>query len=81
NRPCRASSLVSEDDQQKFIEQVASRMGIDASIDIRPALLVHTSLATVKFVLDRWLTAESATGPALYVQMEEALRITLAGFD
>jgi len=75
------SSLVSEDDQQKFIEQVASRMGIDASIDIRPALLVHTSLATVKFVLDRWLTAESATSPPFHVQMEEALRITLAGFD
>src|SRR6185437_1425507 len=46
------SSLVSEDDQRKFIHHVASRMGVDQSTDIRPALLVHTSMATVEFVLD-----------------------------
>jgi AcrR family transcriptional regulator len=75
------SMLVSEIDHRKFIEQVASRMGVDASVDIRPALLVHTSLATVKFILDRWLASDTATIAPLNIQMEEALRITLAGFD
>jgi AcrR family transcriptional regulator len=75
------SMLVSETDHRKFIEQVASRMGVDASVDIRPALLVHTSLATVKFVLDRWLTSDTAVSAPLHIQIEEALRITLAGFD
>ena len=72
--------LVSETDHDTFIEQVASRMGVDATTDIRPALLVHTSLATVKFVLDRWLTADMVAGPAFHVQLEDALRTTLAGF-
>jgi AcrR family transcriptional regulator len=75
------SMLVSETDHRKFIEQVASRMGVDASVDIRPALLVHTSLAAVKFVLDRWLTSDIAASAPLHIQIEEALRITLAGFD
>jgi AcrR family transcriptional regulator len=75
------SMLVSETDHRKFIEQVASRMGVDASVDLRPALLVHTSLATVKFVLDRWLTPDTNTGTPFHIQLEEALRIALAGFD
>lgn len=77
------SSLVRDDDQRKFVKLVAARMGVDASIDMRPALLVQTSLATVKFVIDRWLTADPAaefTEP-FHVQMAEALRITLAGFE
>jgi AcrR family transcriptional regulator len=75
------SMLVSETDHRNFIEQVASRMGVDASVDIRPALLVHTSLAAVKFVLDRWLASDIDAGTPLHIQIEEALRITLAGFD
>ncbi|OBA64212.1 regulator [Mycobacterium sp. 1100029.7] len=75
------SMLVSEIDHRKFIQQVAARMGVDAAADIRPALLVHTSLATVKFVLDLWLTPESEMSEAFHVQLEEALRLTLGGFD
>jgi hypothetical protein len=37
-------------------------------------------LATVKFVINRWLTADTGPGEPFHVQMEEALRITLAGF-
>jgi AcrR family transcriptional regulator len=73
--------LVSEADHDKFLGQVASRMGLDATADIRPALLVHTSLATVKFVLDRWLTSDIVASPLFHVQLEGALRTTLAGFD
>jgi AcrR family transcriptional regulator len=75
------SSLVSKDDERRFVEYVACRMGVDPSVDIRPALLVHTSMATVKFVLDRWLTPDSDPSSPFHVQLEEALRITLAGFD
>jgi AcrR family transcriptional regulator len=75
------SVLVSETDHRRLIEQVAHRMGVDAAADIRPALLVHTSLATVKFVLDGWLTSNVAGSPAFHVQLEEALRLTLAGFE
>ena len=73
--------LVSETDHDKFIEQVAARMGVDATTDIRPALLVHTSLATVKFVLDRWLTSDMDASQPFHLQLEAALRTTLAGFD
>ena len=75
------SVLVTETEHREFIEQVASRMGVDAAADIRPALLVHTSLATAKFIIDRWLTQDVDAGPAFHVQLEEALRMTLAGFD
>jgi AcrR family transcriptional regulator len=75
------SVLVGDTDRREFIEQVASRMGTDAAADVRPALLVHTSLATVKFVLDRWLTSEIVAGSPFHVQLEGALRTTLAGFD
>ncbi len=73
--------LVSETDHDKFIEQVASRMRVDPTADIRPALLVHTSLATVKFILDRWLTTNTVANPPFHVQLDDALRTTLAGFD
>lgn len=56
-------------------------MGIDAGSDIRPSLLVHTGLATAQFILRRWLSADIKTHPPLHVQLEQALRITLAGFD
>ncbi len=72
--------LVSETDHDMFIEQVASRMGVDAAVDTRPALLVHTSLATVKFVLDRWLAPDADSSTPFHVQLDEALRTTLAGF-
>jgi AcrR family transcriptional regulator len=75
------SVLVSEADHGTLIQQVAHRMNVDAAVDIRPALLVHTSLATVQFVLDGWLTSDIAESPPFHVQLEEALRITLAGFD
>jgi AcrR family transcriptional regulator len=75
------SVLVSETDQGTLIEQVACRMGVDSTADIRPALLVHTSLATVQFVLDGWLTSDIAASQPFHVQLEEALRLTLAGFD
>lgn len=75
------SVLVSETDHGTLIEQVAARMGVDAAVDVRPALLVHTSLATVQFVLDGWLTSDIAARPPFHVQLEEALRITLGGFD
>jgi AcrR family transcriptional regulator len=75
------STLVRDEDQHKFIEHVAARMGLDASVDVRPSLLVHTSLATVKFVIDRWLTADITPSEPMHVQMEQALRITLAGFE
>jgi AcrR family transcriptional regulator len=75
------SVLVSETDHGRLIEQVAHRMGVDAAADIRPALLVHTSLATVKFVLDGWLTSNVAESAAFHVLLEQALRLTLAGFD
>jgi AcrR family transcriptional regulator len=77
----RKSVLISETDHGKLIEQVAHRMKVDAALDIRPALLVHTSLATVQFVLDEWLTSQTAQNPPFHEQLEEALRITLAGFD
>jgi AcrR family transcriptional regulator len=73
--------LVSETDHDKFIEQVASRMRVDPTADVRPALLVHTSLATVKFILDRWLTTDTVASPPFNTQLDDALRITLAGFD
>jgi hypothetical protein len=72
--------LVSETDHDKFIHQVASRMGVDPTADIRPALLVHTSLATVKFILDRWLTTNTVANPPFNAQLDDALRTTLAGF-
>lgn len=75
------SVLVSETDHGKLIEQVAYRMAVDAAVDIRPALLVHTSLATVQFVLDGWLTSDIGASPPFHLQLEKALRITLAGFD
>jgi AcrR family transcriptional regulator len=75
------STLIRDEDQRKFVELVAARMGVDGSVDIRPALLVYTSLATVKFVIDRWLTADTVPDEPIHVQMEEALRITLAGFE
>lgn len=75
------STLVRDEDQRKFIEHVAARMGVDASVDMRPALLVYTSLATVKFVINRWLTADTVMNEPMHVQLEKALRITLAGFD
>ncbi|BBX60780.1 hypothetical protein MSHO_61250 [Mycobacterium shottsii] len=71
---------MSEDDQHQFIEHVASRMGVDARIEIRPALLVHTSLGTVKFVFDRWLSTDPPSSPIFHVQMDQVLRIALAGF-
>lgn len=75
------SVLVSETDHGTLIEQVAHRMNVDATVDIRPALMVHTSLATVQFVLDGWLTSDTAESPPFHEQLEQALRITLAGFD
>jgi AcrR family transcriptional regulator len=74
------STLISESDQRRFVELVASRMGLDPAVDMRPSLLVYTSLATVKFVMSRWLTADTVSSEPFDVQMEEALRITLAGF-
>ncbi len=74
------SALISDNDHQKFIEHVSTRMGVDATIDARPALLVHTSLATVQFVLTSWLSADPLASPPIDVQMDEALRVTLAGF-
>jgi AcrR family transcriptional regulator len=75
------SSLVTDDDERQFVEHVARRMGVDPSDDLRPALLVHTSMATVKFVLDRWLSPDPVASTPFHVQLEEALRITLAGFE
>jgi AcrR family transcriptional regulator len=72
--------LVSEIDHDKFLGQVASRMSVDATADVRPALLVHTSLATVKFILDRWLSSDAVTSSPFHLQLDEALQITLAGF-
>lgn len=60
------STLVSESDHDKFIERVASRMGVDASIDIRPALLLHTSLATLKSVIDRRLTPDAVVRSPIF---------------
>jgi hypothetical protein len=74
------SSLVRKEDERQFVEHVACRMGVE-STDIRPALLVHTSMATVKFVLDRWLAPDRVASTPFHVQLEEALRIALAGFD
>lgn len=75
------SVLISETDHGNLIEQVTHRMGVDAMADIRPALLVHTSLATVQFVLDGWLTSDIGESPPFHEQLEQALRLTLAGFD
>lgn len=77
----RKSVMMSETDHRNLIQHVAVRMNVDAALDIRPALLVHTSLATVQFVLSEWLTSETARSSPFHVQLEEALRITLAGFD
>jgi hypothetical protein len=38
-------------------------------------------LATVQFVLDGWLTSDMDERPPFHEQLEEALRLTLAGFD
>ncbi|GBG37581.1 TetR/AcrR family transcriptional regulator [Mycobacterium montefiorense] len=75
------TALVSEADHDKFLQQVAFRMGVDASDDVRPALLVHTSLATIRFVLDRWLSPDVEMSELFHVQLEQALRITLCSFD
>jgi AcrR family transcriptional regulator len=75
------SALISENDGRQFIEQVAVRMAVDAATDIRPSLLVHTGLATAQFVLQRWLSTDLEMSPPLHVELEQALRITLAGFD
>ncbi|MCV7028898.1 TetR/AcrR family transcriptional regulator [Mycobacterium sherrisii] len=83
------SMLVSESDHRKFVDLVAARMGVDAArgaaaavgADIRPALLVHSSLATVKFVLDLWLSPDAVLATPFHVQLEEALRMTLGGFE
>jgi len=75
------TALVSETDHRKFIQQVAARMGVDPTVDVRPALLVHTSLAAIKFVLDRWLNADFGEDSPFHVQLEYALRTTLAGFE
>ncbi|WP_201407292.1 TetR family transcriptional regulator [Mycobacterium paraintracellulare] len=68
-------------DDRKFVELAAARMGVDAAIDIRPSLLVHTGLSTAQFILRCWLSTDTKTKPPLHVQLEQALRITLAGFD
>lgn len=75
------SSLVRKEDERQFVEHVACRMGVDPSTDIRPALLVHISMAAVKFVLDRWLAPDGVASTPFHVQLEEALRIALAGFE
>lgn len=78
-----ASALISENDHQKFVDDVASRMGVDPAGDTRPALLVHTTLATVQFILRRWISADAdpLASSSIDVEMDEALRITLAGFE
>ncbi len=77
-----ASALISESDHQKFVDHVSSRMGIDPTTDTRAALMVHTTLATVQFILKRWLSAgaDPLADSSIDVEMDEALRITLAGF-
>jgi AcrR family transcriptional regulator len=75
------SVLISDNDDRKLVELVATRMGVDAASDIRPSLLVHTGLATAQFILRRWLSSDTETKPPLHVQLKEALRVTLAGFD
>lgn len=75
------SVLISENDDRQFIELVAARMGVDTATDVRPSLLVHTGLATAQFVLGRWLSTDPEMSPPLHIQLEQALRITLAGFD
>jgi len=75
------SAWITENDDRQFIELVAARMGVDAATDMRPSLLVHTGFATAQFVLQRWLSMDPETSPPLDVELEQALRITLAGFD
>ncbi|EUA05645.1 bacterial regulatory s, tetR family protein [Mycobacterium kansasii 824] len=75
------TTLISIEDDDKFVELVAARMGVDTAIDIRPSLLVHTGLSTAQFILRCWLSTDTETKPPLHVQLEQALRITLAGFD
>ena len=74
------SALISETDDHQLIERVAARMGVDAATDVRPSLLVSTGLATLRFVLRGWLRSDPELSPPLHVQLEQALRITLAGF-
>lgn len=74
--------LISEDVERRFTELVAARMGVEAGSDMRPALLIATSLATSKFVMMSWLTTDCRTAASrLHLRLEQALRITLAGFD
>ncbi|GAB3012261.1 MULTISPECIES: TetR/AcrR family transcriptional regulator [Mycobacterium] len=74
--------LISEDVERRFTEMVAARMGVDARSDMRPSLLIATSLATSKFVLMNWLNTDHWTAISpLHLRLEQALRITLAGFD
>lgn len=74
--------LISEDVEHRFTELVAARMGVEAGSDIRPSLLIATSLATSKLVVMSWLSADGrAPASPLHVRLEQALRITLAGFD
>lgn len=40
------SPLISENDHHELVRHVAARMSVDSAIDVRAALLVHTSLAT-----------------------------------
>ncbi|OBF80788.1 hypothetical protein A5791_07520 [Mycobacterium sp. 852002-51163_SCH5372311] len=75
------SALISEDDDRHLIQLVAMRMSVDGATDIRPTLLVHTGLATAATVLGRWLNTDPNTNPPLDVQLKQALKLTLAGFD
>lgn len=75
------TTLISNEDNHKLVELVAARMGVDAATDTRPSLLIHTGLSTAQFILRFWLSTDTETKPPLHVQLEQALRITLAGFD
>lgn len=74
------TALICDNQTRQLVATVASRMDTDPATDIRPALLIHTGLATAKVVLQRWLDTNTAAYPPLHIQLEQALRITLAGF-
>ena len=74
------TTLITDRDRSTLIERVSLRLGVNASDDMDPSLLVHTCLATVKYVLDLWLTASSLTDPPFHQQLDRASRKALAGF-
>ncbi|MDQ0792992.1 TetR/AcrR family transcriptional regulator [Streptomyces sp. B1I3] len=64
-------------DEQALIAAVAERLGVEADADLRPRLLVHTTLAAVRSAVELW-TATGRTRPLKAVYDEAFAELTAA---